>query len=153
MKKFNKNIAFLSFYGICLWGAILLSGSSEQNPTEVKKTNKIEVDTIELVLDRILKLEGAHTFCIGDSGRSFGCFQITKDCLKDVNRRSGTNYTHSMMFDSIKARKVAKEYIFIGNENYRRKEGKEPTIEVMLRNYNGGAYSGYKNPKTKRYSK
>jgi len=156
MKNIDQQTLWVSFYGAMLSLSILLGSSIE--PKEIPdKINApvfkkpMKQDTIELVLDKILKIENSANNAIGDSGRSIGCFQITKDCVKDVNKRFMTSYTHSMMFDSIKARQVAKKYIQIGNEVYRRKEGKHPTINVMLRNYNGGAYGGYKNGKTLKY--
>lgn len=158
MKNTYESILWISFYGAMLSLSIMLGSSIEPKaiPAQIKApvaNPPMKQDTIELVLDKILKIENSANNAIGDSGRSIGCFQITKDCVKDVNKRFRTSYTHSMMFDSAKARQVAKKYIQIGNEVYLKKEGKHPTINVMLRNYNGGAYNGYRNQKTLNYIK
>jgi hypothetical protein len=147
---------FVLLYACSIALAVILSASHEKRiAPQIKPIpeTKNKIDTMDLVLDRILILENSDTHAIGDSGRAFGCYQITKDCVADVNKRFKKRYTHQMMFNPIKAREVAEMYILIGNECYIKREKKQPTINTMLRNYNGGAYSGYKNPKTLQYIK
>ena len=90
---------------------------------------------------------------VGDAGASWGVLQIQKRCVDDVNRYFGTSYTHEQMFEPACAEEVAKLYMQMGAELYRKRHGKEPTVEVLVRNHNGGIYRGYKNEKTKSYYK
>jgi hypothetical protein len=155
MRKFNQNIYWCSFYGSLLVLSIMLGGSIEQKEAVNKLANEKpkKVDSIELAVNRILILEGANCNTIGDSGKSYGCFQITKDCVKDVNRRFGTTYRHKDMFDSAKGRKVAYLYLKLGSELYEKKHSKSPTQTELLRMYNGGIYNGHRNKKTLKYCK
>lgn len=137
-------IAF-TYFSLLILFSIVIGGSHKPN----KKIHLSKIDTLEKILDLILIKEGGKNI-VGDSGKAYGYFQIHKCCVLDVNKHFKTNYSHFDMFDSLKARKVAKLYLIKGRELFRKKHKKEPSEKQLLRIYNGG-YLGYKNPKTLKY--
>jgi len=88
---------------------------------------------------------------IGDGGDSYGVLQIQKICVDDVNRYYGTDYRHEDMFQVECAEEVFKLYATMGIERYIKKYGVEPGVEVIVRNHNGGIYTGYRRSTTKPY--
>lgn len=151
MKKFNQSIAWLSFYGITITMAIVISGSIKPQPKQLTKIVKTEIDTMELILNLILEKEGASAKFIGDNGKSYGSYQIQENAIKDVNKRFKTKYRHKDAFNKKKSKEIAKLYLKLGREDYIRKRGIEPTINTYLRMWNGGVYNGYNNVKTLNY--
>lgn len=81
---------------------------------------------------------------IGDNGDSYGVLQIQWKAVQDVNKYFGTNYTHKQMFNPACAEEVTKLYMQMGAELYKKRYGKAPTEEVLVRNHNGGIYRGYR---------
>ena len=81
---------------------------------------------------------------IGDGGDSWGVLQIQEICVNDVNRYFGTHYTHKDMFQPECALEVFNLYTIMGVERYKRIHGVKPSTEVIVRNWNGGIYRGYK---------
>jgi hypothetical protein len=151
MKKINQSIAWLSFYGITITMAIVISGSIKPQPKQLTKIVKTEIDTMELILNLILEKEGASAKFIGDGGKSYGSYQIQENAIKDVNKRFKTKYRHKDAFNKKKSKEIAKLYLKLGREDYIRKRGIEPTINTYLRMWNGGVYNGYNNVKTLNY--
>jgi hypothetical protein len=151
MKKNNQSIAWLSFYGITITMAIVISGSIKPQPKQSTKIVKTEIDTMELILNLILEKEGASAKFIGDGGKSYGSYQIQENAIKDVNKRFKTKYRHKDAFNKKKSKEIAKLYLKLGREDYIRKRGIEPTINTYLRMWNGGVYNGYNNVKTLNY--
>lgn len=88
---------------------------------------------------------------IGDNGDSYGILQIQWRAVQDVNKHFDTNYSHEDMFQVECAEEVTILYMKMGAEHYRKKHGKEPTEEVLVRNHNGGIYKGYRVNATKKY--
>ena len=88
---------------------------------------------------------------IGDGGDSYGVLQIQKACVDDVNRYYGTYYTHEDMFQVECAEEVFKLYATMGIKRYIKKYGVEPSVEIIVRNHNGGIYTGYRRSTTKEY--
>ena len=151
MKKNNQSIAWLSFYGITITMAIVISGSIKPQPKQLTKIVKTEIDTMELILNLILEKEGASAKFIGDGGKSYGSYQVQENAIKDVNKRFKTKYRHKDAFNKKKSKEIAKLYLKLGREDYIRKRGIEPTINTYLRMWNGGVYNGYNNVKTLNY--
>jgi hypothetical protein len=151
MKKNNQSIAWLSFYGITITMAIVISGSIKPQPKQLTKIVKTEIDTMELILNLILEKEGASAKFIGDGGKSYGSYQIQENAIKDVNKRYKTKYRHKDAFNKKKSKEIAKLYLKLGREDYIRKRGIEPTINTYLRMWNGGVYNGYNSVKTLNY--
>lgn len=111
--------------------------------------NTYSIDGIIEVL-KIVETQGKATE-IGDNGRAYGILQIHKECVIDVNRVYGTNYVHSDAFKESVAEDIFKKYISIGISYYKKRYNKEPTEEDVVRMWNGGCYSGYLYPSTKKY--
>lgn len=88
---------------------------------------------------------------VGDGGDSWGVLQIQWAAVQDVNRYYGTQYTHQQMFKPECAEEVAILYMKMGADRYRKRYGEEPSVEVLVRNHNGGIYKGYRNPRTWKY--
>lgn len=109
-------------------------------------------DTLRTIIEVLKHVEtGNNPALVGDGGDSWGVLQIQWPAVQDVNRYYGTQYTHYQMFKPECAEEVAILYMKMGANLYRQRHGKEPSIEVLVRNHNGGIYQGYKNPKTKWY--
>lgn len=88
---------------------------------------------------------------IGDGGDSYGVLQIQKVCVDDVNRYFGTDYQHNDMFQVSCAEEVTALYMRMGAELYKKKYNKDATIEVLVRNHNGGIYRGHRINATIKY--
>jgi hypothetical protein len=88
---------------------------------------------------------------IGDGGDSYGVLQIQAACVADVNRYYGTEYTHDDMFNVACAEEVFKLYSKMGIKRYIKKYGVAPTTEMIVRNWNGGIYQGYRINATRKY--
>jgi len=88
---------------------------------------------------------------IGDNGDSYGVLQIQWRAVQDVNRYFGKQYTHEDMFQVECAEEVTALYMQMGAELYKKRTGKQPTEEILVRNHNGGIYKGYRNAKTLKY--
>ena len=99
----------------------------------------------EKLLDAIKYVESKNNSkAVGDKGRAFGCYQIHKVYIDDVNRIYKTNYKHSDAFNEKLAREIAKKYLTFYGKEYFKETGKEPTNEIFARIHNGGP-SGWKN--------
>lgn len=111
----------------------------------LKSSNLVHLFT---TISKIESSEGLYT--VGDNGRALGPLQIHIGCVNDVNKKYGTNYTHNDMFDMEKAMDVAAMYLNINAERYNNYYGNYPTIEALVRSFNGG-YGGFTNDLTLEY--
>ena len=111
----------------------------------LKSSNLVHLFT---TISKIESSEGL--FVVGDGGNAFGPLQIHKGCVNDVNKKYGTNYTHSDMFDMEKAMDVAAMYLNINAERYNNYYNHYPTIEQLARSWNGG-FGGFTNDLTLEY--
>ena len=108
----------------------------------------------ERVLGALKALEsGGRKKTIGDNGKAYGVLQIHRGAVEDVNRVFQKQYTHEQMFDTDKAEEVFYYYTLIGIEQIRLKECREADEQDIVRNWNGGAYSGWKRKSTEKYFK
>ena len=79
----------------------------------------------------------------------YGCLQIAKRTVDDVNRIVGMNvYTYTDTFDRSKSIAMAK--IYLGHYATERRLGHKPDEEDYARIWNGGP-NGYKKPSTLAY--
>lgn len=76
----------------------------------------------------------------GDNGRAVGPLQIQPAVVADVNRIAGTHYTLEDRRDFGKSQEIAKIYLSYWAERYAWTTGREPTLEVYCRIWNGGPY-------------
>ena len=88
---------------------------------------------------------------VGDNGTAIGILQIRPICVKDINRLNNTRFTHKDALDSLKSCLMAKLYLQNGIDLYLKKHNKFPTIEQIVRMWNGGIYKGYVYSSTKNY--
>ena len=93
------------------------------------------------------------TNAIGDNGKAFGCLQIHKCVIKDVNQIYKTSYQHYEMFDRQKSIDVCKKYLTFWSKMYKENTGKKVTWEVLARLWNGGPMFYLKKNKTDSYWK
>lgn len=84
------------------------------------------------------------TLAIGDNGRAWGIVQIHKIAVDDVNRIYGTWYDHEDAFDPVCAQEIFELYLMAGIKRFKKRYGKEPTEQDVVRMWNGGIYHGYK---------
>jgi len=87
---------------------------------------------------------------IGDHGKAYGCLQIWKVVILDVNRISKSNFKHKDAFNRKKAFKIAEIYLNYWGKIYEKRTGKKVTNEVYARVWNGGCY-GWKKKSTIKY--
>lgn len=81
--------------------------------------------------------------------KAYGCLQIRKPCVDDVNKRCGTNYrAEDMLGNRSLSVWLCKSYISL----YATKDrlGREPTLEDMARIWNGGP-NGWRSKNTNAY--
>jgi len=88
---------------------------------------------------------------IGDNGKAYGIVQIHKICVRDINRIYGTSYTHQQAFNEKIAKEMFMLYIKAGIKLFIDKYNISPTEQDIVRFWNGGIYSGYKNKSTIKY--
>lgn len=100
-----------------------------------------------LLLAALIFVEsGGNDMSIGDHGQAFGCLQIHREIVLDVNRITGCHYKHADAFDRDKAIKIATIYLTYYGEHI----GHPPTLEDYARIWNGGPH-GWRNPHTLNY--
>lgn len=80
----------------------------------------------------------------------YGCLQITKACVEDVNRILGAEI-YSFPKDCLdRGKSVEMLKIYLGHYATKERLGREPDIQDLARIWNGGP-DGYKEPETKDY--
>lgn len=80
---------------------------------------------------------------------AYGCMQVRQDCVTDVNRRFGTNYTSKDCHGNRELSVwIFRKYMEIYATEARL--GRKPTDQDRARIWNGGP-NGYKRPDTKSY--
>ena len=105
------------------------------------------------IRDTLKWIESNHNpQVIGDGGASYGILQIKEIAIKDVNLKYGTNYKHEDAFNVKCAEEIFSLYIQMWVDNFKKKEGREATIEDIVRIWNGGP-NGYKKKSTIKYYK
>ena len=93
------------------------------------------------------------TNAIGDNGKAFGCLQIHKCVIIDVNQIFHTSYQHYEMFDKKTSIEVCKKYLTFWSKIYKNNTGKKVTWEVLARIWNSGPMFYLKKNKTNKYWK
>ena len=93
---------------------------------------------------------GGNVSAIGDDGRAVGILQIHAECIQDVNRITGKNYTLEDRKDAAKSRAICSAYLSHYGKIYERRTGKRATAEVLARIWNGGP-TGYRRNGTRAY--
>jgi hypothetical protein len=88
---------------------------------------------------------------IGDHGLAVGILQIHSCVISDVNDSMENHYyTMSDRFNARISRTICLKYLTIYGNKYKVKTGKEPTLEVLARIWNGGP-DGWKKDNTNNY--
>lgn len=92
----------------------------------------------------MLTESGNQADAIGDNGRAIGCLQITKACVRDVNRIYGTRYKWpDDCFNRYLSGRICEQYLnHYGNEN--------ASNEKLARIWNAGP-SGHKKKASLKY--
>lgn len=103
--------------------------------------------TIMTLILALIQIESSgNDLAVGDKGKAYGCLQIHKIYVDDVNRILGVEkYVHKDAFDRLNAIDMFITY----TNHYATYErlGREPTVEDYIRIHNGGP-DGWKNPAT-----
>lgn len=112
-----------------------------------QKAPKVDCDRLILAL---IKVESdGRDHLIGDKhlkNKAYGCLQIRKPCLDDVNRACGTNYTPSDMLGNRKLSIwVCKQYLRLYGGTQA-----NPSPERLAKIWNGGP-KGPQKPATEKY--
>ncbi len=113
----------------------------------------LATDTSSALISALTEVEsGGDDQAIGDehlTNKAYGCLQIRKPCVDDVNRAHGTNYRPE---DCLNNRElsiwICERYIALYATEKRL--GREPTDEDRARIWNGGP-NGYKKKSTEGY--
>jgi hypothetical protein len=116
----------------------------------VSSASAVELDRL---VPALIEVESrGNNKAIGDNGKAYGCLQIWKVCVDDVNRVYKTNYTHNEMLYRYNSCEVATLYLTYWGKVYERRTGNKPSPEVYARIWNGGP-TGYKKKATDGYWK
>ncbi len=106
--------------------------------------------TIMSLIIALIQVESNNNdLAVGDKGKAYGCLQIHKTYVDDVNRILGRKeYIHEDAF----CRDKSIEMFMIYTDHYatHKRLGREPTIEDIVRIHNGGP-NGWKKPTTIRH--
>ena len=114
---------------------------------KIKKVVKLE----KVTLNSIKKVESNNNpKLIGDEGRAYGCLQIHKICVDEVNKRYKKHYTHEDMFSEKKSIEVFWFTMRYLSEDYYKKHKHYPKWDYLIEAWNGGYV---RNEKTKAYLK
>jgi len=71
-----------------------------------------------LLLAALIAVESSgNDRAIGDQGRAFGCLQIRREALQDVNRVHHTHYTRQDCFDRFTAMQICQAYLNLYAKN------------------------------------
>ena len=116
----------------------------------VSNINASNIDFDKLINILIMVESKGNNYAIGDKGKAKGCLQIWKVVVTDVNSVYKTNYKHNDAFNKEKAKIICKLYLQHYGKIYKLNTGKEPTVEIYSRIWNGGP-KGYTNKKTINY--
>jgi hypothetical protein len=118
---------------IRLLSALLIAvgtATASERPEEMRK-----------LINVLIQVEsGGNDSVIGDRhlvNKAYGCLQIRKPCVVDVNRKLGTNYQAE---DCLGNRELSEKIFrtYIGIYATKSRLGREPTFEDMARIWNGG---------------
>lgn len=106
--------------------------------------------TILSVIIALIQVESNNNdLAVGDNGQAYGCLQLHKSYVDDVNRILGRKeYIHQDAF----CREKSIEMFLIYTDHYATYErlGREPTVEDLVRIHNGGP-TGWKKPATTKH--
>ena len=100
----------------------------------------------------ILKESGGDWNCKpGDDGKALGGLQIHAAAWQDGCNELGVDWDYQTgAYDPDKAKAVCTAYLLRYGRNYKRKTGKDPSVEVLARIWNGGP-TGWKKKATESY--
>jgi len=103
--------------------------------------------TLMTLIIALIQIESnGNDFAVGDNGQAYGCLQIHKVYVDDVNRILGVDkYVHQDAFNRLDSIDMFMTY----TAHYATYErlGREPTVEDFVRIHNGGP-DGWKKPST-----
>ncbi|MEN9524443.1 MAG: Cellulophaga phage phi38:1 [Candidatus Parcubacteria bacterium] len=112
-----------------------------------------EAPSFDRLVAALIETEShGNDHCVGDKhmqNKAYGCLQIRKPCVDDVNRRLGTKHrAEDMLGNRSLSVLVCRTYL----EMYatRKALGREPRLEDMARIWNGGP-TGWKKQSTVEY--
>lgn len=107
--------------------------------------------TIAMLLTAMIEVESAgNDSAVGDDGRAFGCLQIHKCVLADINRAYGAEYILRDCYDRETSCLIARQYLAIYARKYAADHKTTASMEVLARIWNGGP-RGWENPETENY--
>jgi len=108
---------------------------------------------LQLILILVSIESNGNNNAIGDRGRAIGCLQIHKIFVDDVNRiLKRKAFTYADRKDRNKSIRMAIIYLRHYGTVYKKRTGRDASIEVLVRMFNGGP-RGYKKPQTNKYYK
>lgn len=116
----------------------------------------MKIETITQLILAIIQIEsGGNCDAVNEAEQAYGCMQIRKIYVDDVNRILKLNgdsrvFVHEDAFDKDKSIDMFLLYIFYYAEQKEKKTGKPATYEDMARIHNGGP-NGWKKESTKKY--
>ena len=122
------------------------------NITQTKK--ELSMTSLVYLFTIICAVESGHNpAAVGDFGQSVGIAQIQSCVIEDVNQFVGyKKYYLADRTDPDKSREIFVLYLNRWGRNYTKNTGKQPTLEVYSRMWNGGP-KGYRKRATDPYWK
>ena len=123
--------------------------------TTAQAEDQREASQMDKLVDALILQESSgNDYAIGDKKysserRAYGCLQIRKTCIDDVNRRYGTTLkAEDCLGNRELSKKVCRAYINMYATQT--KLGHKPTLQDMARIWNGGP-NGWKRKATLKY--
>lgn len=94
---------------------------------------------IETLITALIQVESSgRDNAIGDHGKSWGCLQIRKCVIADVNQYAKTNFKQSDALNRENSKQICRLYFKRYGNWYQRTTGREPTIRELAYLWNGG---------------
>jgi hypothetical protein len=106
------------------------------------------ITLMQIILAIIAVESGGNDYAVGDSGKSYGCMQMTQAYVQDAADFANVDWVHKDAFDRDKSIDIFLAYM----SRYATPErlGRPVTSQDIVRIHNGGP-NGYKKQATEKY--
>lgn len=137
---------------IVMLGFAVNVNPNSNNSLKVAQFDYQELPSLSRIMEILKRVESKNTpNAISPRGNYIGVLQISKSCVKEVNTHYGTSYRHRDALSVVISEDIFMKVMKRGIALFKSKYNKQPTEEQIVRMWNGGIYSGYKKPTTKKY--
>ena len=106
------------------------------------------ISLMQIIAAIILIESGGDNYAVGDSGKSYGCLQLTEAYVADAAEFANVDWVHKDAFDRNKSIDIFLAYM--SRYATPKRLGRPVTSQDIVRIHNGGP-NGYKKQSTKKY--